>query len=305
MPVRLQEKDKVAERMKENKAILVFGEALFDCFPDGERVLGGAPFNVAWHLQALENHPVFITRIGNDGLGGNILSAMRNWGMDTQSIQIDPKYQTGQVEVKIIENEPHYTITPNCAYDFISADAMECLPNSGILYHGTLGIRNDISRDCFAHIAQQPDLSIFLDVNLRSPWWKQQEVFEWLEHARWVKLNEKELQQLGFISADISESMYKLQAQFKLELLIVTRGEKGAAVLSADGRFYQEHPPLVKYIIDTVGAGDGFSALFIHGLKAGWPIEKILAVAQQFASKVIGLRGAITTEVSFYQEFLL
>lgn len=291
--------------MKENKAVLVFGEALFDCFPAGERVLGGAPFNVAWHLQALGDRPVFISRIGNDTLGEKILSAMQNWGMDIQSIQIDPVYQTGQVEVKIIENEPHYTITPDCAYDFISADVMENLPNKGILYHGTLGIRNDISRDCFAGIVQQSDLSVFLDVNLRSPWWKQQQIFEWLEHARWVKLNEEELQQLGFISTDISESMYKLQAQFRLELLIVTRGEKGAIILSADGELYQGAPPLVKNIIDTVGAGDGFSALFIHGLRAGWPIEKILIVAQQFASKVIGLRGAITTKVSFYQEFLL
>ena len=31
---------------------VVFGEVLFDCFPDGSRVLGGAPFNVAWHCQA-------------------------------------------------------------------------------------------------------------------------------------------------------------------------------------------------------------------------------------------------------------
>jgi fructokinase len=32
--------------MKTNTSILVFGEAIFDCFPDGEQVLGGAPFNV-------------------------------------------------------------------------------------------------------------------------------------------------------------------------------------------------------------------------------------------------------------------
>ncbi len=67
---------------------------------------------------------------------------------------------------------------------------------------------------------------------------------------------------------------------------------------------YQETPPFVEHIIDTVGAGDGFSALFIHGLKAGWPTEKILTVAQHFATKIISLRAAAASEADFYQEFL-
>ena len=37
----------------------VFGEVLFDVFPDGKQVLGGAPFNVAWHLQAFGIAPYF------------------------------------------------------------------------------------------------------------------------------------------------------------------------------------------------------------------------------------------------------
>jgi len=290
--------------MKTNTPVLVFGEALFDCFPGGEQVLGGAPFNVAWHLQALGDQPIFISRIGNDELGRKLLSALHDWGMDTQAIQIDPVHQTGQVEVNLIENEPHYTITPHCAYDFISAEGVENLPDSRILYHGTLGLRNGISRDCLARIAQRPDLSVFLDVNLRSPWWQQQEVFDWLEQACWAKLNEDELQQLGFVSADIYESMHKLQTQFQLEQLIVTQGAKGAIVLAADGGVYQETAVPVNRIVDTVGAGDGFSALFIHGLRAGWPIAKTLTVAQEFAAKVISLRGATTTKPGFYREFI-
>jgi len=167
-----------------------------------------------------------------------------------------------------------------------------------------LGLRNNISKDCLQSIAQQPNLSIFLDVNLRNPWWQKDEVLDWLAQARWAKLNEDELQQLGFVSDDISKSMQQLQAQFHLELLIVTLGEKGAMVMTADGQLYQEEAVLVDCIIDTVGAGDGFSALFIHGLRAGWPIMKTLSIAQQFAAKIIGLRGATTTDAGFYREFI-
>jgi len=290
--------------MKMNEPVLVFGEALFDCFPNGEQVLGGAPFNVAWHLQAFGDQPLFISRIGNDDLGQKISTAMCDWGMDTQSIQIDQAHPTGQVEINLIENEPQYTITPYCAYDYISEEGVNNLPSSGILYHGTLGLRNDVSRACLSRIAQQPEMKVFLDVNLRSPWWQQQEVFDWLSQAHWAKMNEEELQQLGFISPDISESMHKLLTQFQLQQLIVTQGEKGVMVLSSDGRFYQQAPVAIEHIVDTVGAGDGFSSLYIHGLRAGWPIEKNMTIAQHFAGKVIGLRGAIATTEDFYQDFL-
>ncbi len=290
--------------MNTKKSVLVFGEALFDCFPDGKKVLGGAPFNVAWHLQALGNQPDFISRIAEDALGKKMLTAMRDWKMNTGYVQIDPIHQTGQVEVSIIDNEPSYTITPNCAYDFISAEQIESLPNKGILYHGSLGLRNNISRNCLSTIIQQVDLSVFLDVNLRSPWWHKEEVFSWMEQARWVKLNEQELQQLGFVSTDIFEAMNKLLTQCKLELVIVTQGKKGVTVLGADGLVYQDTPTTVKHIIDTIGAGDGFSAVCIHGLAAGWAIEETLKLAQQFAGKVITLQGATTMDREFYQPFI-
>ena len=48
--------------MKENKINLnkngvpiIFGEVLFDIFPDGNQVLGWAPFNAAWYLQGLDS----------------------------------------------------------------------------------------------------------------------------------------------------------------------------------------------------------------------------------------------------------
>ena len=70
---------------KRNRPI-IFGEVLFDCFPDGSRVLGGAPFNVAWHLQAFGAEPLFVSRVGNDPMGRKIRDAMLQWGMDTSGL---------------------------------------------------------------------------------------------------------------------------------------------------------------------------------------------------------------------------
>ena len=79
---------------------LIFGEVLFDHFPDGTAVLGGAPFNVAWHLHAFGLRPLMISRIGNDELGGRVQEAMQKWGMDCSGMQIRHcTHPTGTVQV--------------------------------------------------------------------------------------------------------------------------------------------------------------------------------------------------------------
>lgn len=291
--------------MSNNKTeVYVFGEVLFDCFSGGERVLGGAPFNVAWHLHALGDKPHFISRVGYDALGDDILKAMTGWGMDTATVQIDARHRTGQVEIQVIDGEPHYDITPNVAYDFIDAGGIETLPTGAILYHGTLGLRNEVSRQAFLQLVQNSNISLFLDVNLRPPWWRKDEVEALLQQACWVKLNEDELLQLGYDGDDLELQMKALLSRFNLAQLIVTRGGEGAVVLTSAGDFHRLTPEPVETIVDTVGAGDAFTAVYIHGLISGRPVDDILAQAQRFASKVIGLRGAICTDSAFYRDFI-
>lgn len=289
--------------MNQPAQLEIFGEVLFDCFPTGERILGGAPFNVAWHLQALGDRPHFLSAVGDDALGREILQAMESWGMERSGVQIDRDHPSGQVEVKIIDHEPHYTIIPDCAYDFIDAEKLPRLAPGSLLYHGTLALRSAVARSALHQLAQQPGVAIFLDVNLRAPWWQPEEVFHWLQQARWVKLNQDELRLLGFDSDDLRQAMTQLQQRFQLEQVILTRGEAGTSVCTAGGEFHAAAAEQLGRFVDTVGAGDAFTAIYIHGLRAGWSIPRTLEVAQRFAGKVIGLRGATTTDPEFYRDF--
>lgn len=281
--------------------LYIFGEVLFDCFASGEQILGGAPFNVAWHAQALGDQPSLISRVGADTLGDKILAAMRNWQLDTSGIQRDPVHSTGRVEVTLRGNEPSYAILPNCAYDFIAAENLAPLPAGSILYHGTLGLRNQISRQALAALNCTNEAAIFLDVNLRNPWWHKEEVYAWLQKARWVKLNLDELKLLGFNDPDIRTEMARFQAEFQLDQLILTRGEQGAQVRTAQGDYHQITPGKTTQIVDSVGAGDAFSAVYLHGLLAGWTIAETLDTAQRLASKIIGIRGATSSDKTIYQ----
>lgn len=281
----------------------IFGEVLFDCFENGRQVLGGAPFNIAWHCQAFGDAPHFISSIGQDALGAKILAAANTWGLNTQDLQQTAHYPTGQVAVTLQDDEPHYVITPDCAYDFIDPIAQP-LSDTGILYHGSLALRNPHSRATYEQLCRQNLLPRFVDVNLRSPWWQKSDIFDWCFGATWVKLNIDELRLLGFEQARIEDAMQQCLTQFGLQQLIITRGALGAMVLQQDGQIFSHNPEPLAHFVDTVGAGDAFTAVYIHGLLADWPVPHILEIAQTFASQIIGLQGATTTDGAFYADFI-
>lgn len=287
--------------MSRTKLLTIFGEVLFDCFPDGESKLGGAPFNVAWHLQAMGDSPNFISRIGKDALGDKIFSEMQEWGMKTAMLQRDLAHPTGRVNVTIKDDEPSYDIAEGSAWDFIDYPAVTDLPAKGLFYHGSLAARSETSQQTLQKLTENPDYDIFVDVNLRSPWWQKDDVYHWLEQARWVKLNQHELAELGFRSADLHQDMTRMHTHFHLDQLIVTCGEKGAIVRDTEGEFHLVKPESVTKVVDSVGAGDAFTATYIHGLLNDWDTNKTLHQAQAFASKVVGLRGATTKDKKIYQ----
>lgn len=290
---------------KEINGITIYGEVLFDCFQQNdksEKVLGGAPFNICWHLQALGDAPVFISRVGNDDLGTEIKSLASSWGIDISNVQEDKQHPTGQVQITLIDDEPHYEITPNSAYDFIRADAVSLQQFNGILYHGSLALRNPEAKVEFQKLLDSGAWDLFLDVNLRPPWWDKESLFTWLKKARWVKLNVDELRQLGFTQPDLSAAIIAFQQYFGNEQVIVTQGSDGAMVYG-EQRFYRITPEPVDAFIDTVGAGDSFTAVYIHGLLKKWPIDTTLQRAQAFASRIIGIRGATPQDKNFYPVF--
>ncbi len=286
------------------KKIYVFGEVLYDCFPGGESVLGGAPFNVAWHLHALGNQPQFISRVGTDALGDQIVAAMREWGMDTSAIQRDEDHPTGTVQVQIENDEPTYDICSGVAYDFMDASCMPAPSSGDILYHGSLALRAPESRAAWHALANSTQADIFMDVNLREPWWQADEIKTWLRRAHWAKMNGDELRALGYQADTLEAAMAALQDDLGVNEVIVTRGRQGALVRSRDGSVHSVPPPPLHNHVDSVGAGDSFSAVYLHGVLAGWSLLQSLDAAQQFAVGIIGQRGATPSDRSFYSAFL-
>ncbi len=293
----------------DSKPILM-GELILDQFPSGVTVLGGAPFIVSWHLQGFGVSPHLISRVGQDPEADQVKQAMENWGLEPGGIQIDPLHPTGTVQVTLQQGQPTFEILADQAYDYIALDpALASLSQISplLLYHGTLATRIPSARQVVLDLHQRTQLPIFLDLNLRDPWWDRDWIKQVLAQARWVKVNQSELA-VVFDQAEIPVSQVpkyaqELQRHWGYEFLIVTLGEAGAVLALPDGILTQP-APLVDSLVDTVGAGDAFSAVAILGIQRGWGPEQILQRGLQFASQICQVPGGTTRDRQLYARYL-
>jgi fructokinase len=283
---------------------VIFGEVLFDCFPDGNSVLGGAPFNVAWHLQAFGLSPLVISSVGDDELGKKVKAAMQSWHMRTEGLQLDPLHPTGSVDIEFKQGEPYYSIVEHRAYDYIDAALLPPLPEDKLLYHGSLALRNKVSREALTALKASNTGTVFMDVNLRDPWWQKEHVQQLADDADWVKLNEDELTQLGVGNGDIQSRADTFLHKHQLTGLVVTLGEKGAIAFTSSGEYAEVRPAITQTVIDTVGAGDAFTSVLILGLSHNWPLEQTVQRAQNFASMLVGQQGATVHNHEFYRAII-
>jgi len=290
--------------------VLLFGEVLMDGY-GYQRAVGGAPFNVARHLQAFGLRPLLISRVGDDWVGDELMAALEAAGLDFEGVQIDPDYPTGSVRERTREDWRIFGSPPDQAYDFIDPeDARQATAGNAprLIYFGTLAQRGVVSRSALQTILDSVDAPRFVDLNLQVPWlapW----IFEAvLEAADILKLNQDELDVLAWLlqipGRHRHERAQSLMAKFSIKKLLLTEGADGACLLNADGTQAAVTAPPLADAINTVGVGDAFAAVFILGLLRGWPDPLMLKRADEFARAVCRIREAVPMEDRFYERFL-
>ncbi|MFQ3613585.1 MAG: PfkB family carbohydrate kinase, partial [Cyanobacteriota bacterium] len=169
-----------------------------DQFPN-RAVLGGAPFNVAWNLKGLGSEPIFLSRIGQDAAGEQVLAAMHRQGLSSVALQWDPIHPTGTVQVELDgQGIPSYRILANQAYDYIDLDAEQLRTlRPSLLYRGSLAARTEAAHRRIQILIQALNCPVFLDLNLRNPWWNPERIREMIRSCDWLKLNQEELAQVA------------------------------------------------------------------------------------------------------------
>lgn len=273
--------------------VVCFGEILWDFLPQG-KLPGGAPVNVAYHLKMLGKNPSVISRIGEDDEGKELLEVFQSKGIDTSFIQQDPAHQTGKVLVELKDNhEVDYEIVRPVAWDFIewNPEFISLVTQARYFVFGSLVARNSVSRNTLFQCLENAQTKV-LDINLRPPHFEKQILNELLEKADVLKLNLSELHLISgsyhLYHSDEDRIEY-LQERFKIETIIVTKGN-GGAILYIHDRFFH-HAGYPVRVADTVGSGDAFLAAMLSKLMEGSSPNEALAFANALGAYVASCAG--------------
>lgn len=246
-----------------------FGEVLWDNIPTG-RKLGGAPLNVAYHLNKLGSHTDMLTRVGDDADGKDIITLCAELAIPLTLFQKDNKYPTSTVEVHIDENKDvRYEIVFPVAWDNITLGQkeIEAVSKADFFVFGSLSTRHNTSYQTLQTLIKEANYKV-LDVNLRAPHYTKERIFELLHYADLVKMNEEELDFVATWSGLPETDTDAIKAEavmttFGVNELIVTYGAKGAIYHSWLGKFSYHFPALRVEVKDTIGSGDSFLAAFL------------------------------------------
>ena len=286
---------------------LVIGEILFDVFPKYRR-LGGAPFNVAFHLKRFGFPVRFISRVGSDPEGEEIREFIDRSGFRLGDLQIDNEHPTGTVRVLLDDKGvPQFEIIADVAYDHLQASpaAESAFKDSiDLIYFGTLIQRSAQGQRALQRLLtlRGPHTQCFYDVNLRPDCFSIPTVGTSLKQADHVKLNLQELAMLQDMfewNKAPLEFIHHLMNTHSLKSLSLTKGGDGSELFTTFGHFTAP-PPRSVNVVDTVGAGDAYAAVQIAGLLQNWHPEKILSRAAEFAARICEIEGAIPADASFY-----
>jgi fructokinase len=283
--------------------IVSVGEILWDVIGKNE-YLGGAPLNFAAHSQKLGHEVYPLSAVGDDARGHKALDLLKARGMSTEFVQVLKDKPTGTAQVELdMEGKPTFRIVRPVAYDFVDLtdDELERIAQLqpdwiylGTLYHTSAQAMASTRK----LLKAVPKAKRFYDVNLREGHWNLATIEQLSSLATVTKLSDSEAESLD-AGVDASEGpgdsiesfCRRWCERFGCKTMCVTFGERGCAILKA-GK-YSHAPGFHVTVADTVGAGDAFSAAFVHGLSQGWDAQRIAKCANAVGALVASRSGAI------------
>jgi fructokinase len=313
--------------LREQHLILGLGELLWDMLPEGQRsadvhgggsspfgLLGGAPANFAVMAGRLGNHAAILSRIGRDELGRRTVERLDSLPADTSFLQVDPLHETGRVAVEFgggQPGQPVYTIHQPAAWDFLelSDEWVRLAERADAICFGSLAQRCGESRQTIQTLAAQTQAKCVrvFDVNLRAPFYSGEVIQESVELATVMKMNDAEvplvLGLLGLTTGDLAPGVALRQEELRqgaerlleefptLGMVAITRGGHGSLLVTREE--WNEHPGIPVKVMDTIGAGDAFTAALTHYLLRGADLATLNEAGNRWGAWVASQAGAM------------
>ena len=274
------------------------GEVLWDVYPDAAH-FGGAPANFASHAASLGAEAWMVSAVGADDFGDRALAALHERGVHCDHLAQDPHHATGRVLVTLdAAGVASYEFAADTAWDhLVWTDGLAALAaRCDAVCFGTLGQRSPDSRETIRRFLQAtpPAALRVFDVNLRQRFYDAEIIRTSLQLASALKLNDEELpivaELCGVRANTPREILIMLMTRYELRLAALTCGPRGSLLISTDAE--DECPAPRTAVVDTVGAGDAFTATLVTGFLRGLPLAEINRHANAVAAFVCSQNGA-------------
>ena len=277
------------------KVIVGIGEILWDMLPSG-KALGGAPANFAYHATRLGEEGWAVSAIGPDALGREIMDIVEAKRLKSLISVTDKPTGTVQVELDA-KGVPTYTIMEDVAWDNIPfTPEMEALARrADAVCFGSL-VQRMASRASVLRFlrATRPGALKVFDINLRQHYYSPEVLEESLQLADILKINDEEIRivanMFGLGDDDVA-ACRALIDRYALRLVILTKGADGSEVITTDEVILQ--PAGEAQVVDTVGAGDSFTAAFVVAYLRGKSLSDAQRQASDTAAYVCSRKGAM------------
>lgn len=284
------------ETEKERKPIIVgIGELLWDMLPTGKKA-GGAPINFVYHASRLGAEGYAISAIGDDMLGKEIIEELDRYHI--QHLIEKVPYPTGTVKVGLTEEGiPSYTISERVAWDHIIAtsNAVDLAEQADAICFGTLAQRSAQSRETIQAISSfaPTDAYRLFDINLRQHYYSKELIEESFYLANVLKANDREfavLKELFGLTGSEKEAARWFIEKYNLRMFVLTAGASHSTIYTREE--ISTLPTQQVQVVDTIGAGDAFSAALVIALLKGKSLEEAHQEAVKCAAFVCSKEGA-------------
>jgi 5-dehydro-2-deoxygluconokinase len=249
------------------------------------KFLGGSAANVAVAAARLGRRTAVITRTGKDPFGTYLHEELRSFGVDDRWVTPVDAYPTPVTFCEIFppDDFPLYFYRRPKAPDLeIHTDELDFFAIRGarIFWITGTGLSEEPSRSATLAALKARDkagITVF-DLDWRPMFWADPEEArpyyrEALRHATVAVGNLDECE----IATGAREPQACAEALLEagVELAVVKQGPKGVLAVHRDGS-RAEVPPVPVEVVNGLGAGDAFGGSLVHGLLAGWDLEKTM-----------------------------
>jgi fructokinase len=276
------------------KTVVSIGEILWDVLPEGKKA-GGSSMNVALNLHKQGINSLFISAMGDDENGRQLIKFLNDLQYPTDLIQVNV-LPTSTVLVELDkQQQATYAIAEPVAWDKIelTAELISTVKHADAMVYCSLTCRNETSRNTILTLLTHAKIKIF-DLNLRPPFYTIDTLKSLLQSADILKVNEHELaylkNELQLKGSSEEELLKQLGNVFNIQIVCLTMGEKGAFAWHKNKIF--GHSGYAVEVADTVGAGDAFLATFVASYLNGYAMEEVLDRACKIGAFVASQNGA-------------